>query len=81
MNEIQQKPKLHVLVANDEDIQLQIQSDLFKMFDFQVVKVVNGLEAYKSVKERLEKVIQGLSLEPMFNLIVLDINMPMLNGL
>ena len=51
------------------------------MMGCDVDKAQNGMEAFNLVKSRLEKVIQGSSKEPMYNLIIMDINMPILNGL
>ena len=46
------------------------------MYGFEVSKATNGEEAVEMVRNRI---IVGSA--PMYNLIVLDINMPVLNGL
>ena len=73
---------MHVLVANDEDLQLRVQANFFEMSGFHVDKVSNGEDAINLVKRRLQGMILGnapVSM-PMYDLILLDINMPILNG-
>ena len=65
-----------MLIANDEDIQLMIQELLFEGKMFDVTKATNGFEAYQLVKNS----IVGHDEAQLFDLIVLDLNMPIENG-
>ena len=66
--------KLKCLVANDEEMQLTILEMLFQNIDFDVVTASNGHQAYEEVLARMQKP------KAMFDLIILDINMPVSNG-
>ena len=60
-------------------MQLSLQHSLFELSNFTVESVPNVAEAFKRVKCLYRDIAEG-SIEPMFNLVVLDLNMPVLDG-
>jgi CheY-like chemotaxis protein len=62
-----------VLVVNDEPMQLLVLKNLFQQVNFVVTTATNGFEAFNFVKDSLESKI-------LFDLVVLDLNMPVMNG-
>lgn len=59
----------HILVADDDPVNRQVFKGLLKMFGYSFVIVENGLEALKAYSEED------------FDLVIMDISMPVLNGL
>ena len=62
-----------MLVVNDEPMQLLVLKNLFQQVNFVVTTATNGFEAFNLVKDSLESKI-------LFDLVVLDLNMPVMNG-
>mmetsp|Transcript_17115 Transcript_17115/g.26463 ORF Transcript_17115/g.26463 Transcript_17115/m.26463 type:complete len:152 (-) Transcript_17115:749-1204(-) len=71
-----EQPAFRVLVANDEEFQLQMQTLLLEGKNCEVVEARNGFEAFSKV----QKSIQSHKQEELFDLVVLDLNMPIENG-
>lgn len=69
--EVNKHPR--VLIANDEPMQLEMLKLLFTKMNFSVKTSVNGYEALLEVKE-------CLSDQVFYDLVVLDLNMPIMNG-
>jgi CheY-like chemotaxis protein len=62
-----------VLVVNDEPMQLLVLKNLFQQVNFAVTTATNGFEALNFVKDSVESKI-------FFDLVVLDLDMPVMNG-
>ena len=62
------------MIANDEALSLTILEAIFLKKGFKVSKAKNGQEAYEKVKQTIDDT------EDMFDLVVLDLNMPIANG-
>jgi CheY-like chemotaxis protein len=62
------------LIANDDSFQLETLSRLFEWKGYHVVNARNGHEAYESVLKNIKNP------EEMFDLIILDLQMPIANG-
>jgi CheY-like chemotaxis protein len=74
--------KLKALVANDEAMQLYVLQVMLLKFDFEVITAINGHEAYEIVAKSIncqEWDIEN-QYEKMFDLIILDLNMPISDG-
>ena len=69
----QDRPK-KVLIANDDAMQLMCLSLLFKDKGYHIHLSDNGHQAFEAVKLTLN------SEKDMFDLVVLDLNMPILDG-
>ena len=71
-----------MLIANDEPMQLYILKAIFKKFEFDVTEAINGHQAFEIISDSLA--IQDNSMKNiyhhMFDLIVLDLNMPISDG-
>ena len=63
-----------VLIANDDAMQLMCLSLLFKGQGYEVHTSDNGHQAFEGIKQTLNNE------KEMFDLVVLDLNMPILNG-
>lgn len=68
------KPKPKCLIANDEPMSLYILEQLFIANGFDVSTARNGHEAFELVQETLNSPAE------LFDLIVLDLNMPIADG-
>ena len=66
--------QLNCLIANDEPLQLQILEHIFVNENFNVVTSRNGFEAFEYVQKNLKE------LNACFDLIILDLNMPIADG-
>ena len=73
------KKNFKVLIANDEAMQLYLLKCLFELSHFTVECFPNGFDALNSVKALHKATKQG-GIIPMYDLIVLDLNMPILDG-
>ena len=62
------------MVANDDEMQLTVLEMLFSKLDFEVETASNGHEAYEAVEATMQDTTH------MYDLVVLDINMPVSNG-
>ena len=67
---------MKVLIANDELMQLKVLSVLFEKNGFSVVTALNGHEAFLKVQDSFD----SPDLANMFDLLILDLNMPISNG-
>ena len=65
-----------MLIVNDDDMQLYCLRSLFKLVKFDISLARNGFQAVEMTKARLQQIVN-----PDFDLIVLDINMPIMNGM
>ena len=65
---------MKVLIANDEQMQLKVLKLLFQKYQFEVVTASNGFQAFEIVRESMG------SINSMFDLIVMDLNMPISDG-
>ena len=63
----------NVLVVNDEPMQLMAQKRMFEQVKFKVSTATNGFEAFNAVK-------QSIDCEVLYDLVVLDLQMPVMNG-
>ena len=62
------------MIANDEPLCLTILEAIFEKLGFDVISSRNGQQAY-------EKVLENLGVfDEMFDLVVLDLNMPIADG-
>ena len=68
-----------MLIANDEAIQLSLLKCLFELSHSTVECFPNGFDALNSVNALHQAIKQG-SIIPMYDLIVHDLNMPILDG-
>lgn len=64
--------KYRCLIANDDQIQLEILEYMFKKAKMDVVTAINGYQAFE--------ILSKLSQEDYFDLVVLDLNMPISDG-
>ena len=63
---------LRCLIANDEEIQLEILKYMFEKAGMEVTTAINGYQAFEIVSSQTE--------ETRFDLVVLDLNMPISDG-
>ena len=68
-------PKFKCLIANDEPMQLYVINSMFQRHDISTNVAQNGFEAYNMVLKSMQDKNNSL-----FDLIVLDLNMPISNG-
>lgn len=66
---------MYCLVANDEVLQLYTLESVFKNLNFMIETAINGFDAHNKVRKAKQ---DG---NRMFDIIILDINMPVLNGI
>ena len=74
MAEDEERRLKKVLIANDDAMQLMCLSLLFKGQGYEVHISDNGHQAFEGIKQTLNNE------KEMFDLVVLDLNMPILNG-
>jgi len=74
VEEEEDEPKMKCLIANDEDMQLNVLKFLFSNKNYEVVIAHNGFEAFQEVQKSLG------SIESLFDLILLDLSMPITDG-
>mmetsp|Transcript_34459 Transcript_34459/g.52735 ORF Transcript_34459/g.52735 Transcript_34459/m.52735 type:complete len:236 (+) Transcript_34459:2942-3649(+) len=77
----------HVLIANDDELQLFVLTTIFERSGFVVTTAKNGFEAFSKVKQSIQTIREIENMSPnnsfsknLFDLIVLDLNMPITNG-
>ena len=63
---------MNILIAEDNDINYEIISEMLKMYNINTVRAIDGLECLNIIKE---------SKENEYDLIFMDIQMPRMNGL
>lgn len=68
----QDSPKLRVLIANDEEIQLEILKYMFEKVGMEVTTAINGHQAFEIFSKYAE--------DHPFDLVILDLNMPISDG-
>lgn len=73
-NSLIKKTLKKVLVVDDDCMSLFVVEQYLKLFQMESHKACNGLEAYRIVQQIVEKK------DVLFDLIVMDCNMPVLNG-
>ena len=66
--------KYKCLVANDDPLSLSVLKTMFTKMKFKCSTARNGQEAYEKVKKKMN------DLKDMFDLVVLDLNMPIADG-
>jgi len=66
--------QFRVLIVNDEEMQLTVLKMLFTRQKFNVSTAKNGFEAFEMVKDSSD------SINRMFDLIIMDLNMPISDG-
>lgn len=68
------KLKIKILVADDDMMNLMVIEQYLKLFNLGSIRAMNGLEAYKIIKNDLLKKRQEICM------IIMDCNMPVLDG-
>ena len=65
--------RFRCLLANDDEMQLQALTHIMKASDFKVIPVKNGYEAFLEAQKSIKN-------NELFDLILLDLNMPITDG-
>ena len=63
-----------ILVVDDDLMNLMIAEEYLKLFGLQTIRAVNGLEAYKIVKQDIKRKKNQICL------VLMDCNMPIMDG-
>jgi CheY-like chemotaxis protein len=69
-----------ILIANDEPMQLYILQILFGKYNCAITSAINGYEAFEHVQKSLTTYQGSKDRNDLFDLVILDLNMPISNG-